>query len=100
MQKKMQGQGYSRTSDTGVSFSGIRETKHKEWNTSLLTTDHFSASAVCRKIFEAGGDGSFKIFLDRPGACDAMNHMMAQVCLNNPRDLEPDCNLASVQRRS
>jgi len=102
----LQAQGFSRTVYTGVSFSGIRETRHKEWDTSLLTTDHFSASAVWSKTFEAGtisipgnngGDGSFLMFLDRPGACDAMSHMMVQGCLNSPRDLEPDCNLADVR---
>merc|ERR1719337_488834 len=69
-------QGYTPSSHAGVSFSGVRETRHKEWDTSLLTTAHFAASAVYSKTFPAGtisipgnngGDGSFLIFLDKNG---------------------------------
>jgi len=87
-----------------------RETRHKEWEREGLnldpTSDIFSASSVWSKTFAAGtisipgnngGDGSFLIFLDRPGACDAMTHMMIQGCNNNPRDIEPGCNLADVR---
>jgi hypothetical protein len=68
--------GYTPSSHAGVSFSGVRETRHKEWDSSLLTTDHFAASAVYSKTFPAGtisipgnngGDGSFLIFLDKNG---------------------------------
>jgi hypothetical protein len=102
----LQAEGYERSSYTGVSFSGVRETRHKEWDSSLLTTDHFAAEAVWSKTFPAGtisipgnngGDGSFLIFLDRPGACDAMAHMMIQGCNNSPRDIEPGCNVADVR---
>jgi len=67
-------EGYTPSSYAGVSFSGVRETRHKEWDPSLLTTDHFAASAVYSKTFPAGtisipgnngGDGSFLIFLDK-----------------------------------
>jgi hypothetical protein len=72
----MQMQGYTPSAVQGVSFSGVRETRHKEWDTSLLTTDHFAASSVYSKTFPAGtisipgnngGDGSFLIFLERAG---------------------------------
>jgi hypothetical protein len=66
---------YTESSLTGVSFSGVRSTRHKEWDESLLTTDHFAATAVHSKTFPAGtisipgnggGDGSFLIFVERP----------------------------------
>jgi len=72
-------QGFTPAAKTGVSFSGVRSTRHKEWDTSLLTTDHFDYGAVYSKVFPAGtisipgnngGDGSFLIFLDRPNAED------------------------------
>jgi hypothetical protein len=72
-------EGYTASAHTGVSFNGVRETRHKEWDPSLLTTDHFSASSVHSKTFPAGtisipgnngGDGSFLIFLDRPAGDD------------------------------
>jgi len=72
-------QGFTPSGKTGVSFSGVRETRHKEWDPSLLTTDHFDYSVVYSKVFPAGtisipgnngGDGSFLIFLDRPNAED------------------------------
>jgi len=75
----LEAQGFTPSSAQGVSFSGVRETRHKEWDTSLLTTDHFDYSAVYSKVFPAGtvsipgnngGDGSFLIFLDRPNAED------------------------------
>jgi hypothetical protein len=75
----LEAQGFSRASKAGVSFSGVRETRHKEWDPSLLTTDHFDYSVVYSKVFPAGtisipgnngGDGSFLIFLDRPNAED------------------------------
>merc|ERR1719502_105490 len=72
-------QGFTPSSKTGGSFSGVRETRHKEWDPSLLSTDHFDYSVVYSKVFPAGtisipgnngGDGSFLIFLDRPNAED------------------------------
>jgi hypothetical protein len=89
--------GFSPDARAGVTFSGVRETRHKEWDPSLLTTDHFSATNVWSKTFEAGtislpgnqgGDGSFLIFLDRPSPEDDMSHMMIQGCLNNEREFE------------
>jgi hypothetical protein len=87
-----------------------RETRHKEWQWEALGMaphiDHFTTSSVWSKTFEAGtisipgyggGDGSFLIFIDRPGNCEHMNHQMVQGCNNNPRDLEPDCGLADVR---
>jgi len=97
-------QGFSHSNHVGVSFSGVRETRHKEWDTSLLTTDHFAASSVWSKTFPAGtisipgnngGDGSFLIFMEKPGHCH--ENMMVQGCNNSPRELEPDCNAADVR---
>jgi len=91
------GEGYTRTAYEGVVFSGVRETRHKEWDPTLLTTDEFPASEVYSKKFEAGtiiipgnngGDGSFLIFLERPSEEDDMSHLMIQGCNNNPRELE------------
>jgi len=79
-------EGYRPTSYTGVSFSGIRDTPHKEWDSSLLTTDHFAASSVYSKTFPAGtvsipgnngGDGSFLIFLDRPSTEDEFDNRLS-----------------------
>jgi len=70
-------QGYTPSAVQGVTFSGVRETRHKEWDTSLLTTDHFDASTVYSKTFPAGtisipgnngGDGSFLVFIEKAGA--------------------------------
>jgi len=72
-------QGYTRTQNTGISFSGVRSTRHKEWDESLLTTDNFAATQVWKKTFPAGtisipgnggGDGSFLIFMDWPSLED------------------------------
>jgi len=79
-------EGYTPSAYGGVSFSGVRETRHKEWDPSLLTTDHFAASAVWGKTFQAGtisipgnngGDGSFLIFLDRPSAEDEFDSRLS-----------------------
>jgi hypothetical protein len=73
------GEGYSSSAFSGVSFSGVRSTRDKEWDPSLLTTDRFDAFGVYSKTFPAGtisipgnsgGDGSFLIFVDRPSADD------------------------------
>jgi len=70
----LQGEHWTESSDTGLSFSGVRSTRHKEWDESLLTTDNFAANSVWSKTFPAGtviipgnggGDGSFLIFVDR-----------------------------------
>ena len=73
--------------------SHVQSPRHKEWDKSLLTVDHFSASAVWTKTFlegttslpgNSGGDSSFLVFLNRPGNCDTMAHQMIQGCLNSP----------------
>merc|ERR1740138_85601 len=67
-------QGFTPSGMEGPSFSGVRETRHKEWDPSLLTTDHFEATSVHSKTFPAGTisipgnqgtDGSFLIFLEK-----------------------------------
>jgi len=64
--------GWTVSRKTGVEFSGVRSTRHKEWDESLLTTDRFAASTVYEKNFPAGtvtlpgnggGDGSYLIFI-------------------------------------
>jgi hypothetical protein len=66
--------GWTESHHAGVSYSGVRETRHKEWDPSLLTTDHFEATSVHSKTFPAGTislpgnqgtDGSFLIFLEK-----------------------------------
>jgi hypothetical protein len=66
-------QGFTESDFHGVSFSGVRSTRHKEWDPDLLTTDRFEATQVWKKSFPAGtisipgnggGDGSFLIFMD------------------------------------
>jgi len=66
--------GWTQSHHAGVSFSGVRETRHKEWDPSLLTTDRFEATSVYSKTFPAGTisipgnqgtDGSFLIFLEK-----------------------------------
>jgi len=77
--------GYAQTQATGVSYSGERQTHHKEtsefptWERETpeggFPPDHFDASQVYTKTFSAGtinlpgnngGDGAFLIFVDRP----------------------------------
>jgi hypothetical protein len=79
-------EGYTPSGFHGVSFSGVRETRHKEWDTSLLSVDHFAASAVYSKTFPAGtisipgnngGDGSFLIFMDKPSSDDEFDSRLS-----------------------
>jgi hypothetical protein len=67
-------EGFEHTQLTGVTFSGQRSTRHKEWDPALLTIDHFDASEVFSKTFAAGtvilpgngeGDGAFLIFMEK-----------------------------------
>jgi len=67
-------EGFTRSGLTGLTFSGQRSTRHKEWDPTLLTMDHFDASEVFSKSFAAGtiilpgngdGDGAFLIFLEK-----------------------------------
>jgi len=69
--------GFERVARTGVTFTGQRSTRHKEWDPSLLTTDSFDASEVFSKTYAAGtislpgngeGDGSFLIFMEKAAA--------------------------------
>jgi len=78
----LQSEGYISSQYHGVTFSGVRSTRHKEWDESLLMTDHFVARGVYKKTFPAGtisipgnngGDGSFLIFMDRPTTEDEYN---------------------------
>lgn len=46
--------GYSLVRRIGVDFSGVRSTRHKEWNTDLLTPDTFNNHRVWGKSFSAG----------------------------------------------
>jgi len=66
--------GWTVSNKAGVEFSGVRSTRHKEWDESLLTIDHFAASTVYEKTFPAGtislpgsggGDGGYLIFASR-----------------------------------
>merc|ERR1740125_51890 len=96
---------------TGVAFSGVRSTRHKEWDETLLTTDHFAASSVYKKTYPAGtisipgnngGDGSFLIFLDRPSdEPDATRYQqLAYGTANCPAgkqiDTHAECELAHI----
>jgi len=80
-------EGFERVAHTGVTFSGQRSTRHKEWDTSLLTTDSFDASEVFSKTFAAGtislpgngeGDGAFLTFMEK--ASVHVPDMEAPVC--------------------
>jgi len=73
----LQEEGFVHSEFTGVTFSGQRSTRHKEWDPSLLTIDHFDASEVYTKTFPAGsvilpgngeGDGAFLIFMEKASA--------------------------------
>jgi hypothetical protein len=78
-------QGYTLSGLNGPAFSGVRETRHKEWDESLLEEYTFESTQVYSKTFPAGTisipgnnvgqdsltehggtDGSFLIFLDLP----------------------------------
>jgi hypothetical protein len=73
----LQREGFTYSEFRGVTFSGQRSTRHKEWDPTLLTIDHFDASEVFMKTFAAGsvilpgngeGDGSFLIFMEKASA--------------------------------
>jgi len=76
----LQREGFVYSEFTGVTFSGQRSTRHKEWDPTLLTIDHFDASEVYTKTFPAGsvilpgngeGDGAFLIFMEKAVAGQA-----------------------------
>jgi len=100
-------EGFERVAHTGVTFSGQRSTRHKEWDTSLLTTDSFDASEVFSKTFAAGtislpgngeGDGAFLTFMEKASAVAVSTYHLGQVrsnsCPSNNVD-EANC-LAAV----
>merc|ERR1719230_1556688 len=49
-------EGFTPDGRAGVSYSGVRSTKHKDWDPSLLTEDHFVTpeGKVFSKTFPAG----------------------------------------------
>jgi len=67
-------EGWVSSSLTGVSYSGIRETRHTDWS-GVVNEDHYGPGEVYEKTFPAGavelrgnngGDGSYLIFLAHP----------------------------------
>jgi hypothetical protein len=66
--------GWAESSLTGVSYHGIRETRHTDWSGNLQE-DHYGPGQVYQKTFPAGtvemrgnngGDGSYLIILSDP----------------------------------
>jgi len=67
-------EGWRRSSLAGVSYSGIRETRHTDWS-QVINEDHYGPGEVYEKIFPAGavelrgnngGDGSYIVFVANP----------------------------------
>jgi hypothetical protein len=67
-------EGWELSSLTGVSYSGVRQTRHTDWSGDLHE-DHYGPGAVYQKTFPAGaielrgnngGDGSYVIFAAHP----------------------------------
>jgi len=67
-------EGWQLTHLEGVTYHGVRETRHTDWSGDLLE-DHYGPGAVWQKTFPAGavelrgnngGDGSFIMFLANP----------------------------------
>jgi len=67
-------EGWSHTSLTGISYHGVRQTRHTDWS-GVLNEDHYSSGAVYQKTFAAGtvelrgnngGDGSYVMFAANP----------------------------------
>lgn len=65
---------WTHTTLTGVSYHGVRQTRHTEWS-GELHEDHYGPGAVYQKVFTAGtvelrgnngGDGSYVIFAANP----------------------------------
>lgn len=68
----LESDGWTRADLTGVIYHGVRETRHKEWDPTLLVDDSFDAGEVWQKTYPAGavelrgndgGDGSYLVFL-------------------------------------
>jgi hypothetical protein len=64
-------EGWAHSSLIGVSYHGVRETRHTDWS-NQLNEDHYGPGAVYQKTFPAGavelrgnngGDGSYIIFV-------------------------------------
>jgi hypothetical protein len=67
-------EGWELSTLTGVSYSGVRQTRHTDWS-GELHEDHYGPGAVYQKTFPAGaielrgnngGDGSYVIFAAHP----------------------------------
>jgi hypothetical protein len=63
--------GWAVSSLEGVSYHGVRQTRHTDWS-GVLTEDHYGPGVVWQKTFTAGivemrgnngGDGSYLIFI-------------------------------------
>jgi hypothetical protein len=68
-------EGWSRSALEGVSYHGIRETRHTEWDPDTLLDTSYGPGAVYEKTFAAGtvslrgnngGDGSYVMFVANP----------------------------------
>jgi hypothetical protein len=66
---------WARSSLTGVSYSGVHQTRHTEWAEELLVENHYGPGEVYEKLFPAGafempgnnaGDGSYLVFVANP----------------------------------
>jgi len=67
-------EGWAESSLTGVSYHGVRQTRHTDWS-GVLNEDHYGPGAVWQKTFTAGaielrgnggGDGSYVMFVAHP----------------------------------
>merc|ERR1719446_213333 len=70
----LQAEGWTLTDLTGVTYHGVRQTRHTDWS-GVLLDDHYSSGEVWSKTFTAGavemrgdngGDGSYVIFAAHP----------------------------------
>jgi hypothetical protein len=71
----LQAEGWTLTHLEGVTYHGVRETRHTDWS-GELQEDHYGPGAVWQKTFPAGavelrgnngGDGSYVMFAANPG---------------------------------
>merc|ERR1719482_2711214 len=67
-------EGWSTTQLVGVSYHGVRQTRHTDWSGDLQE-DHYGPGEVWQKTFAAGtvelrgnngGDGSYVMFVAHP----------------------------------
>merc|ERR1719181_186042 len=70
----LQAEGWTLTHFEGVSYHGVRQTRHTDWS-GILNEDHYAAGQVWEKTFAAGvaelrgnngGDGSYVMFVANP----------------------------------